>query len=448
MSKPIGPTFSPGDLVLATDLYEFTMAAGYLAAGRNDEASFELFVRSLPPDRGFLLACGLEQALYGVLNLGFSDGALQYLRSISMLRHLPEDFFSVLRGMRFEGEVWAVPEGTVVFESEPLLRVRAPLPQAQILETYLLAQMNYATLVATKAARVVLAAEGRPVVDFGSRRAHGTEAGVLAARAAYVAGCAGTSNVLAGRLFGVPVFGTAAHSWTMAWPSEEEAFARFREVFPDAVLLVDTYDTLSGTRRAAATGPNLRGVRLDSGDLATLSHRVRAILNESGQRGARIFASGDLNEHRIASLLADGADIDAFGVGTHLVTSHDYPSLNAVYKLVEVAGRPTAKASEGKATFPGPKQVFRRLDRRGRFVGDELGRDGEPQKGHPLLECWVRAGEPVRETPGLEEIRRHATEQLSRLPDGVKRLRDPQRYPVEPSSALRKLQREVLSSPG
>lgn len=443
MRQPRGAFVHEGNLALATDLYEFTMAAGYFAAGRRDEAVFELFVRKLPKDRGYLLACGLEQCLHGILNFRLSEEDVEYLRSVESLPNAPEDFFRELSDLRFTGDVWAVPEGTVVFANEPLLRVRAPLIQAQLVETYLLSQINYATLVATKAARVVQAAGERLVVDFGSRRAHGPGAGLLAARAAYAAGCGGTSNVLAGKELDIPVFGTAAHSWTMSWESEEEAFRQYRAVFPDAVLLVDTYDSIQGTYRAVATGPGLGGVRLDSGDLVALSKQARRILRESGQPQARIVASGDLNEYRIAGLLAAGAEIDSFGVGTELVTSFDQPALQGVYKLVEIDGRPVAKASEGKETFPGVKQVFRSFSRNGRLKEDLLARDCEDLPGSPLLKQFIKKGNLIEDYPSIRSIRDYAASQIRTLPDGLKRLRSPELYAAAPTTELRDLQRDI-----
>ena len=440
-----GAVPGPRDVALATDLYELTMAAGYFLAGKTEPAAFELFVRALPPNRGYLLACGLEQALRAVLAFRFTDDQVAFLRGVAPLDRVPDAFFEALLGLRFEGDVWAVPEGTVVFGNEPLLRVRAPILQAQLLETVLLSLVSFQTMVATKAARVVAAAQGRPVVDFGSRRAHGPGAGVLAARAAYVGGCAGTSNLLAGRLFGIPVYGTAAHSWTMAFEREEEAFAAFRRTFPDAVLLVDTYDPLVGARRAAASGPGLRGVRLDSGDLVSLSKKVRRILRRSGQTQARIFASGDLDEWKISRLLHDGADLDAFGVGTHLVTSFDHPALNAVYKLVQIGARPVVKTSEGKQTYAGCKQVFRQRDAAGRFAKDVLALHDEPAGGEPLLEQWMEGGRLIRSLPMVAEIRSRAEQQLAALPGPVRRLRRPARYPVEPSPALQRLTRQVAA---
>lgn len=446
MANLKGAFLQDDNLSLATDLYELTMAAGYFAAGKKEVAVFELFVRSLPENRGYLVACGLEQALHGILSLRFSGQQVSYLKSVPALRTAPREFFDALTDLRFSGEVCAVPEGTVVFAGEPVLRVRAPIIEAQILETYLLSQINFQTMIASKTARIVQAARGRPVVEFGSRRAHGPGAAVLAARASYIAGCAGTSNLLVGQLFGIPVYGTTAHSWTMSWDCEEESFQRYRDVFPDGVLLIDTYDTIAGARRAGATGPGLGGVRLDSGDLVSLSKEVRKVLRESGQEQARIVASGDLDEYMIAELLDAGAQIDSFGVGTKLATSYDAPALGGAYKLVEAGGRPALKSSEGKESYPGPKQVFRFTSDAGLFERDLIAHVNEDPGGEPLLVRHIQDGRIAGEYPSIEEIRKRASEQLAALPEGLKRLRSPELYHVEISETLREMRNEASST--
>ncbi|MFP4055895.1 MAG: nicotinate phosphoribosyltransferase [Candidatus Brocadiia bacterium] len=437
------------NMALATDLYEVTMAAGYLQADMNQQASFELFVRSLPAHRSFLLVAGLEQVVHYVRNLHFSAEAIDYLRSQPVFESVSDGFFDYLRELRFRGSVDAMPEGTVAFADEPLLRVTAPMADAQIVETYLLSTINFQTMVATKAARVVEAAEGRGVVDFGSRRAHGPQAGVLAARAAYIGGCAGTSNVLAGQQLGIRIFGTQAHSWVMAFPTESEAFTAYHKAFPDhTILLLDTYDTIEAARKAARFGPGLAGVRLDSGDLAALSKQVRAILDQAGMGDTRIVASGDLNEYRIADVLAQGVAIDAFGVGTELVTSKDAPSLGGVYKLVEqhIGGQPVPrlKLSTDKETYPGRKQVRRLADAQGRFQGDAIGTTDEEGDGEPLLVPILREGRLVGPLPSLEAIRERAAESLRRLPPRFRRLDGPDAYPVRHSRRLHGLRSEVL----
>ena len=439
------PLFLSEDtFALATDLYELTMAAGYFHAGMNEPATFELFVRALPPERSYLVVAGLEQAVHYLRRLRFTAEAIAYLRSQPVFAHVGDGFFDYLLGFRFRGDLDAMPEGTIAFANEPLLRVTAPLIEAQIVETYLLATVNFQTLIATKAARVAEAARGRAVVDFGSRRAHGPQAGLLAARAAYVGGCVGTSNVLAGYELGVPIFGTQAHSWVMAFDTEERAFRAYADLFPDTTtLLLDTYDTVEAARKVAASGLAPRAVRLDSGDLAALSKRVRRILDRAGMRQTRIFASGDLNEHRIAELLRRGAKIDGFGVGTDLVTSRDVPALGGVYKLVEQqlngAHVPRLKQSTGKATFPGRKQVRRLLDRRGRCRRDVICLDGEAHEGEPLLEPVLRKGRRVEPLPSLEAIRERTAMGLALLPPRYRRIVEPARYPVAISQGLEML---------
>ena len=375
--NPLTLTLTDERLALATDLYQMTMYAAYVQRGRNETATFELFVRRLPRTRGFLIAAGLEQALGYLQTLRFSESDIGYLMGLPVFARVRPDVWTSLREFRFRGEVWAVPEGTAVFAGEPILRVTAPLPQAQIVETYLLSVINFQTSVASKAARVVLAARGRSVVDFGTRRAHGPQAGMWAARAAYLAGCAGTSNLAAGEALGIPVFGTMAHSYVMAHATEAEAFAAYREVFPDhATFLLDTYDVDEALKTALALRHPFQGVRLDSGDVTVQSRRIRARLDKAGFNQARIVASGDLDEHQIDALLRQRAPIDTFGVGTAMATSLDAPALGGVYKLVEIHdqgdGRPrgTYKRSVGKATLPGRKQVYRTMNRSGRFVGD------------------------------------------------------------------------------
>lgn len=431
---------------LLTDLYQLTMAAGYWLAGKTEErATFELFVRRLPANRNFVVAAGLRQAVDYLLTLQFSEEDIRYLRGLEQFARLPGGFFDGLREFRFTGDVFAVPEGTPLFAGEPMLTLRAPLMEAQIPETYLLASLGFQSLIATKAARMTEAAGGRAVVEFGTRRAHSPHAGVLAGRASYIGGCAGTSNTLAGREFGIPVFGTAAHSWVMSFQTELEAFRRLQELLgPATTYLVDSYDTLEGTRRAASLGKPLWGVRLDSGNLVELARTVRIILNDAGLPEAKIMATGDLNEYKILELVAAGAPIDAFGVGTDLATSADAPSLGAVYKLVEmeVGGerRFTAKYSEDKATLPGAKQVFRYLGR------DVIGRAGECPQGacEALLKPVILKGELVQDLPSAAAARERAQAGLRALPKKLRSLFecDPP-YPVELSDELLHLMEEV-----
>jgi nicotinate phosphoribosyltransferase len=433
-------------LALNVDLYQLTMAAAYFESGLDTKPTFELFVRELPERRSYLLVAGLAQAIEFLSGMAFNSAQIDYLRSLPSFKSVKDDFFDYLSSFKFRGEVWAMPEGSVAFEQEPLLRVKASVIEAQVVETYLLSTVNFQTAIATKASRVAAAAAGRPVADFGTRRAHGPEAGVLAARACYVGGCSATSNVEAGFRFGISPVGTAAHSYTMAYGSEELAFENYVKAFPeDASLLIDTYDTPEGARRATKFGPSLGSVRIDSGDLVELSKKVREILDESGCAETKIVASGDLNEYRIAELLRNGAPIDIFGVGTEMVVSKDAPALGGVYKMVDTgkegADSYAVKYSAGKETYPGAKQVFRKADGAGSYESDTIGlADEEPRKDQSaLLELVMKGGSPVKSAPSLDEIRSAAAENLARLPEKYKRLEKPERYPVRTSEALEEL---------
>lgn len=443
--QTFGLLADPGHLGLATDLYQLTMAAAYWENGLGQETStFELFVRRLPAHRGYLLTAGLEQVVEYLQNLRFGAEGIAYLRSQPQFGAVSESFWEYLRDFRFTGDLDAMPEGTAAFANEPLLRVRAPLIEAQMVETFLLTTLNHQTLIATKAARMVEAAGGKDVIEFGARRAHGFDSALFAARAAVIGGCVGTSNVLAGARFGLRLYGTAAHSFTMAFPTEQEAFAAYHRVFPrSCILLVDTYDTLEGARRAAELGPSVRGVRLDSGDMATQSRQVREILDQAGLQETVIIASGDLNEEKIAALEAAGSPINSYGVGTDLTTSRDAPALGGVYKLVAVeeaeGHRPVRKLSEGKATYPDVKQVFRQQNRDGQFTGDVLALKEEATPGEPLLAPVLRSGQLEQPLPTLETIRAHARQQLRALPEGVRRRCDPDAYPVALSPGLERL---------
>lgn len=431
---------------LLTDLYQLTMAAGYWSAGKTDEvATFELFVRRLPPNRNYLIAAGLAQAVDYLLGLRFEEDEIRYLRGLPQFVRVAEGFFEALRRFRFTGDVFAVPEGTPVFAGEPLLTVRAPLMEAQIPETYLLSVVGFQTMIATKAARMVDASGGRAVIEFGTRRAHSPQAGLYAARAAYIGGCAGTSNVLAGMQFGIPVFGTAAHSWVQSFPTEREAFERLQALLgPGTTYLIDTYDTLEGARQAVALGKPFWGVRLDSGNLVELSRAVRKILDDGGCPQAKIMATGDLNEYKILELVAANAPIDAFGVGTELATSMDAPSHGAVYKLVEHASplgrRYTAKFSHEKATLPGAKQVFR-------FPGrDMIGRAHEcpPGEAEALLRPVILRGELAAPLPSAAEARERCRRSIEALPRNLRTLFevDPP-YRIDLSEELIQLAEEV-----
>ena len=438
---------------LSTDLYELTMAQAFLEAGIADRTStFDLSVRRLPTERGYLIAAGLEQALAYLRDFRFWPEALDYLEQCG---HLKPEFVEYLGSLRFSGSVEAVPEGTVYFPPGPLLRVTAPIIEAQIIETYLLTTMTYQTMIASKAARVVEAAAGRSVIDFSPRRDHGPQAGLLAARAAYIGGCVGTSNVLANERFGIPIFGTMAHSFVMFHRDEEQAFRKFAQSYPgNPTLLIDTYDTVEGARIAARVaasleeGRRLAAVRIDSGDLLELSRAVREALDEGGCQDTHILASGDLDEYKIERLIADGARLDGFGVGTQLGTSGDAPSLSSTYKLVacdDEDGReiPVIKLSAAKVSLPGRKQIWRRFDAEGRPTGDTIGMTDEKLEGEPLLRPYMRAGRLLEPMPDLDTIRQHAQQQRTALSEQVRQLRAPAPYPVEKSPRLAALIAEL-----
>lgn len=416
---------------LITDLYELTMAAAYFENGLHHRAIFELFTRRLPGHRAYLIVAGLEQALDYLSTLRLSDAQIDYLREHPSFKKVSREFFQYLAEFRFTGDVWAMPEGTAAFGMEPMLRITAPIIEAQIVETFLLSTINFQTMIASKAARVVTAAGSRGIVEFGTRRAHGTEAGLLAARAAFIGGCVGTSNVEAGHLFGIPTFGTLAHSFVMSFEDEDAAFRAFLKVFPEtATVLVDTYDTIAAVKRLARDfGPSIPAVRLDSGDLLRLSKEVRKILDDAGMSGTKIFASGDLNEYKIADLISRGAEIDSFGVGTDLATSYDAPALSGVYKLaaIEKNGQLSMriKLSHDKETYPGPKQVWRFSDEAGKYSHDLIAladearphaascEKGSADRGRPLLELVMSRGtvieSPAGEKSGAAETSRKET---------------------------------------
>jgi nicotinate phosphoribosyltransferase len=429
---------------LLTDLYQLTMLQGYFEAGMTGTAVFELFVRKLPSARNFLVAAGLEQVLDYVAGLAFSDEELAWIDACGIFA---PGFAARLAPLRFSGDIDAVPEGTVFFPSEPIVRVTAPMPEAQLLETRLVNLVHYETLVASKAARARLVAPGKRLIDFGLRRAHGAEAGLLAARASWLAGFDGTATTLAAPAFGIPVFGTMAHSFVQAHADEAEAFRHFARVFPsNAVLLVDTYDTVAAARTVAALaaeGLPVRGVRLDSGDLGALAREVRRVLDAGGLERAIIFASGNLDEYRVQELVAAGAPIDAYGIGTALVTSADAPALDMVYKLQEYDGRARRKRSAGKATWPGRKQAYRRYAADGTLAGDVVTVEDDPQAGTALLAPVMRGGERIAPAPGLDAIRAHAAAELARLPTALRSLDEAPAYPVEIAPALRRLAAEV-----
>jgi nicotinate phosphoribosyltransferase len=433
---------------LLVDLYELTMAAAYFEHRVDCRATFELFVRQLPRERSYLVAAGIDSALEYLETLHFTEEDIQFLRHQPTFESVADPFFDYLRTFRFTGDVQALEEGTPVFAEEPILQVTAPALEAQVVETYLLSVVNFETLVASKAARVVGAARGRGVLEFGTRRAHGPEAGVRAARAAYVGGCIATSNVLAGYRYGIPLAGTAAHSWTQVFPTERESFEALLETFPErAILLIDTYDSLTGAETAAALGRKVAGVRLDSGDLVEKSRRVREILDRRGLTKTKIVASGDLNEYKIEELVSQGAPIDVFGVGTDLATSRDVPALSVVYKLVQVerGGRVELKTkfSEQKVHSPGRKQVFR-FSREGQFHYDLIAcADEAYPEATPLLQKVMKDGQRLVLPPPLAEVQARTLRNLERLPDSYRALHGAPAYPVLKSAALERQLDEV-----
>ncbi len=436
-------------LGLFTDLYELKMAQIYLARGMMERAVFTLSVRRLPKQRNYLLACGQGPLAEKLAALRFSDEDIAYLRTLDMF---DETFLAWLAAFRFTGDIWAVPEGTPIFPNEPILELEAPLPEAQILETLVMNQITLSTVLASKAARIVTAAEGRPVVDFAARRMMGVEAAVEGARAFAIAGVAATSNMMAGRHYGIPVSGTMAHAFVQAHESEEAAFRAFAETFPDSTILIDTYDTLAGLARAIrlAKDPThpirFSAVRIDSGDLLALSKAARRVLDEAGLHDVRIFASSGLDEYRIAELLAGGAPIDGFGVGTAMGVAADAPALDIVYKLVRYAERNTTKLSAGKPVLPGRKQIFRR-HAQGKMTGDVIACREESVAGEPLLRLLVKNGQP---TPlarrSVAEIQRDTAAALASLPAAVRALTpaDPP-YPVAVSDRLQQRHAEVAA---
>jgi nicotinate phosphoribosyltransferase len=451
---------------LTTDLYELTMAAAYFENGVHQPAFFDLFIRRLPTHRSYLITAGLEQALDYLSHFRFTANQIDYLREHPTFKRVSSEFFDYLASLKFTGDVWAMPEGTAAFGMEPLLRVKAPIIEAQIVETFLLSTINFQTMIASKAARVVMSAQGRSIIEFGTRRAHGTEAGLFAARSAYIGGCIGTSNVEAGHLFGIPTFGTLAHSFVMSFESEDDAFRAFIKVFPEtATVLVDTYDTIAAVKRLVQDfrGSVIPAVRLDSGDLCELSKQVRRILDDSGMTQTKIFASGDLNEFRIADLISHGAKIDSFGVGTELATSFDSPALSGVYKLagLEENGqiKMRVKLSKDKATYPGPKQVWRLADSTGKYIrdvitlADEVEPKSEEDSARSLLEPVMRSGEILNRSDGgisgLNVMRERTLHELKFLHDDLLLLDSEIKYPVSFSNRLKqereKIELQVVS---
>jgi nicotinate phosphoribosyltransferase len=439
---------NPANSALLTDLYQLTMMQGYHDAGMEDIAVFEFFVRKLRPGRGFLVAAGLEQSLEFLEDLHFSSGDLTWLESTG---RFSKEFLDSLATLRFTGDVHAMPEGTIFFPNEPILRVTAPIAQAQLVETRLINLLHFQSLIASKAARMALMAPDKLLVDFGLRRAHGAEAGLLAARASYIAGFSGTATVQAGMLFGIPLFGTMAHSFVQAHDDEAQAFEHFAHAQPDnVVLLIDTYDTEEAARKVVALsaklereGIRIKGVRIDSGNLADHAHQVRQILDAGGLNHVTIFASGDLDEFALRDMLSSGAPVDGFGIGTRMDTSSDVPYFDCAYKLEEYAGKARRKRSEGKQTWPGRKQVYRSYDADGRMASDVVTVEGDHRLGEPLIKPMMHGGRRLEEGATLADIRSHAAANLARLPEPLRKLQEPCAYQVEISGALHELAEQV-----
>ena len=441
------------DQSLNIDLYELTMAAGYFQNRVDLKATFELSCHTMPKNRSYLVACGLEQIIDYVLNLKFSDEDINYLKTLPTFKMVKDDFFDYLKNFSFTGDIWALPEGEIFFAKEPILQIEAPIIEAQILETYLLSLMNIECLVASKATRVVQAAcfDGmqRGVIDFGSRRAHGPQAAIFAARAAYMAGCLGTSNVSAGKKFGIPLFGTVAHSWVETFDTEQESFEKYFKVYPqNTILLVDTYDTIEAVKKITRLKfkKDIKGIRIDSGNLKLLSKKIRGILDKENLGHIKIVASGNLDEYKILDLVKDQCPIDYFGVGTAMATSYDCPALDLTYKLVQTSSRNNEikfkkKRSEGKETIPGRKQIFRKFTDQGFFKADLVGLFSEKQPDDPqgLLKRIVKKGELVQPLPSLEEIKKYAQKRVSLLPASFFRLDRKQDGKVELSKEIVRL---------
>lgn len=434
---------------LFTDLYELTMAASYFAHQVFDTATFSLYIRDVYATRNFFVAAGLDQVLDELAAFRFSDPDISYLHSTG---RFSKHFLDYLRQLRFTGDVYAMPEGTVFFANEPVMEVTAPIVEAQLIETFVLNTIGFQTMIASKAARCFHAAEGRPLIDFSLRRTQGQDAGIKVARSTFIAGFAATSNVLAGKIYGIPISGTMAHSYVSAFDKELDAFFAYADTFPDhSIFLIDTYDSVEGARHAAAVakemqkkGHTLIGVRLDSGDMAGLSREVRKIFDDAGLYDVKIFASSGFDEFKIAKVISKGALIDAFGVGTKVGVSADAPFVDVVYKMVRFKGRDVRKLSPGKVTLAGEKQVFRKSDQNGRYSEDIIGqRDEIIAEGKPLLEKVMGNGKILRSHPQLQMLQEKFKENFAALDDRYKSIQDHKAYPVKLSTRLENLQERV-----
>ena len=446
------------EFALSLDFYELTMAAAYFNSKQiKKRAIFELFVRKLPRNRSYMVAAGLEQALVYLNNLKFDKKEISFLKSNKSFRHVRKDFFQYLENFKFTGDVWAVPEGSILFPNEPIIRVEGPIIESQIVETFLLSMINFQSLIATKASRITDVASNKGIIEFGSRRAHGPHAALLAARASYVGGCIGTSNTLAGYKFGIPIFGTMAHSFVMSFEREMDSFKEFTRVFPDGMLLVDTYDSLEAVKKITKSGMRIKGIRLDSGDLYLLSVESRKILDNAGLKDAKIMASGDLDENLIADLINRNSPIDIFGVGTELSTSRDDPAMNGVYKLVAVKNPISKtkyeiaykqKTSTGKKTYPAPKQIYR-IYSDDIIQQDIVGLDNEKfnnMKAIPLLKKVMRNGKISYKFPTINKIQDFHYAQRNTLPKDFRMYNKiPETFPVSYSEKLETIAREFRS---
>jgi len=441
---------------LIVDLYELTMAAGYFELKYNPKVTFELFIRELPEKRNFLVAAGLEQVMEYLQNLQFTEEQIAYLKTVPNFKNISDDFFEYLREFRFNGNLYAVPEGTIIFANEPLIQIEASLIEAQIVETFLLSTINFQTMVASKAARVMHAATldsvQRGVMEFGSRRAHSPQASVYAARAAYLSGFMGSSNVEAGFRFNFPVLGTTAHSWTMAFNSELDSFERYQDIFgEDATFLIDTYDTEQGVKNAMKIADKFKAVRIDSGDLEMEAKKIRQILDKNGYEQVKIILSSDLNEYKIEKLIKAGTPVDFFGVGTQVAVSFDAPTLQGVYKMVEIENRGMlqyrGKISSRKTTLPARKQIWRFKDKDGRIVNDLLSFKDEDysRQAKPLIKAYIIGGQIVQKSKSVSEARETLRKNLAELPIELRSLKDKIHYPIKNSTKLKALADKLKS---
>ena len=430
------------NISLLTDLYEITMAYSYFKSNRNEISTFELFIRNLPKNRNFLVSAGIDDIIKIISEFHFTDDDIKYLKSLKLFS---DDFLDYLKNFKFKGDVWAIPSGQIYFPNEPVIRITADRISAQLLETIILNQFNFQSMIASKCARIIISSRGIPCVDFSPRRDHGIDSALKVAKVSYICNFIGTSNVLAGKIFNIPVYGTMAHSYIMSFSDEETAFREFLKCFEEPVLLIDTYDTIEGAKKVIKLlkeGYKIKGVRIDSGDLVELSKKVKQIFKNEGF-DIKIFLSGDLDEYVIDEILSKGAIADAFGVGTKMGTSSDAPYLNGVYKLVEDEYGFKIKTSPGKITLPGKKQVYR-IYKNGIMEKDIIALEDEKCEGIPLLKKYIENGN-VLEYEDIENSRKFFKENLSTLPDYLKTTRKSEiDYPIEVSDKLLKIKQELI----